>query len=114
MKVRDRLYKDMIRTKSKLKENLSKSKKIVDLIKICSKWRYQKFLKKIGEIPKPYGMGLIILYILKRAIKLTLHLFLLLERNTITDSEDISEHFNNFFTSMGQEFQKSIKKPFSN
>ena len=37
MEVRERLYKDMIRTKSKLKENLSKSKKIVDLIKICSK-----------------------------------------------------------------------------
>ena len=98
MKVRERLYKNMIRTKSNLKENLSKSKKIV---------------KKIGEIPKPYGKGLIILYILKRAIKLTLHLFLHLERNTITESEDISEHFNNFFTSMGQEFQKSIKKVFS-
>ena len=41
---------------------------------------------------------------------------MLLEGNTITDSQDISEHFNNFFTSIGQDLQKNIaptKKRFS-
>ena len=33
---------------------------------------------------------------------------LLIEGNTITDSQDISEHFDNFFTSKGQDLQKNI------
>ena len=41
---------------------------------------------------------------------------MLIEGNTITDSQDISEHFSNFFTSIGQGLQKNIaptKKHFS-
>ena len=33
---------------------------------------------------------------------------LLIEGNTITDSQDISEHFNSFFTPTGQDLQKNI------
>ena len=33
---------------------------------------------------------------------------MLIEGNTIIDSQDISEHFNNFFTSKGQDLQKNI------
>ena len=41
---------------------------------------------------------------------------MLIEGNTITDSQDISEHFNKFFTSIDQDLQKNIapiKKHFS-
>ena len=50
----------------------------------------------------------------KKSNKINTTSFFAFRKKYITDSEDISEHFNNFFTSMGQEFQKSIKKPFSN
>ena len=33
---------------------------------------------------------------------------MLIEGNTITDPQNISEHFNNFFTSIGQDLQKNI------
>ena len=33
---------------------------------------------------------------------------MLIVGNTITDSQDISEHLNNFFTSIGQDLQKTI------
>ena len=33
---------------------------------------------------------------------------MLIEGNTITDPQDISEYFNNFFTSIGQDLQKNI------
>ena len=35
---------------------------------------------------------------------------LLIEANSITDSQDIPEHFNNFFTSLGQDLQKNIAR----
>ena len=41
---------------------------------------------------------------------------LLIKGNTITDSQDISEYFSNFFTSIGQDLQKNVaptKKNFS-
>ena len=78
IKVKDRPYKDMIRTKniqlcqSKEKSFRKYRKKIVDIMKINRKSDYQKFLKKTREIPKLYGKLFMILYILKRAIELTL------------------------------------------
>ena len=72
---------------------------------------------KTREIPKLYCKGFIMLYILKRAIELTHSLSsFLIEGSTITDSQCISEHFNNIFTSIGQDLQKNVaptKKPFS-
>ena len=44
--------------------------------------------------------------ILKRAIEINTPSSLLIEGNTITDSQGISEHFKNFFTSICQDLQK--------
>ena len=76
IKVRDRLYKDMTKTKNiqlcQIKEKSFKKyrNKIVDLIKIGS-CTARNFLKKTREIPKLHGKGFIISYILKTAIELT-------------------------------------------
>ena len=79
--------------------------KIVGLVKIKNQ-NTRNFLKKTREIPKLYGKGFIILYILKSVIELALPLYCLSEENTVTDSQDISEHFSNFFPSLGQFLQK--------
>ena len=42
----------------------------------------------------------------KRAIEINAPSSLLIEGNTITDSQGISEHFKNFFTSICQDLQK--------
>ena len=80
IKVRDRLYKDMIRTKNiqlhQIKEKHCKKyrNKTVDLIKKTENRTTINFLKKAREIPMLYGKVFMILYILKRAIDLTLRL----------------------------------------
>ena len=56
-------------------------------------------MKKTREIPKLYGKEFIISYILRWEIELTLPLYY---------PQDISEHLNNFFTSIGQVQQKNI------
>ena len=62
IKVRDRLHKDMIRTKNiQLHQIKKKSFK-----------KYRDRIVKTKEIPKLYDKGFIILHILKRAIELTL------------------------------------------
>ena len=56
------------------------------------------------------------IYILKKSNRINTLSSLLIEGNTITDSQNISEHFNNFFTSIGQDLHKNIaptKKHFS-
>ena len=52
----------------------------------------------------------------KKSNKINTSSSLLIEGNTVTDSQDISKCFNNFFTSVGQDLQKNIaptKKHFS-
>ena len=109
IKVRDRLHKDMIKTKNiplhQIKEKSFKKycNKIVDLIKINRKWHYQKFFEENKRNSKAIWQGIHGIIYSKKNNRINTLSSLLIEGNTITDSQDISGHFNNFFTSIGQD-----------
>ena len=74
---------------------------------------YQKFFEETKRNSKAIWQGI---HDIKKSNRINTPSLLLIEGNTITDSQDISEHFNNFFTSIGQDLQKNIaptKKHFS-
>ena len=90
--------------------------KIVDLIKINRKSHYQKFFEENKRISKAIWKGIHDIINSKKSNRINTPSLLLIEGNTITDSQIISEHFNNFFISIGQDLQKNIaptKKHFS-
>ena len=75
-------------------------------------------MKKTREIrnSKAIWQGIHNIIYSKKSNRINIPSSLLIEGNTITDPKDISEHFNNFFTSIGQDLQKNIvptKKHFS-
>ena len=120
MEVRDRLYKDMTRIKNiqlrQIKENSFKKycNKIVDLIKINRKSHYQKFSEENKKNSKAIWQGIHGVIYSKKSNRINIPSSLLIGGNT--DLQDISEHFNNFFNSIGQDLQKNIaptKKQFS-
>ena len=89
---------------------------IADLIKINRKSHYQKCFEENKRNSKAILQGIHNIIYSKKSNRINTPSSLLIEANTITDSQDISEHFNNFFTSIGQDLQKNIaptKKPFS-
>ena len=89
---------------------------IADLIKINRKSHYQKFFEENKRKSKAILQGINNIIYSKKSNRINTPSSLLIEANTITDSQDISEHFNNFFTSLGQDLQKNIvptKKHFS-
>ena len=65
-------------------------------------------MKKTREIRKLYGNRFITSYILTREIEFTFPLHCLQKKILSTYTLDISEHFNNVFTSIGQDLQKNI------
>ena len=112
IKVKDRLYRDMIRTKNiqlrQIKEKYFKKyrNKIVDYRKISRKSHYEKFLKENKRNSKAIWQGIDDIIYSKKNNRINTPSPLLIEGNTITDSQDISEHFDNFFTSTGQDLKK--------
>ena len=112
IKVRDRLYKDMTKTKSiqlhQIKEQSFKMypNKIVNLTKISRKSHYQKFFEENKRNSKAIQQGIHSIIYSKKGNRINTPSSLLIEGNTITDPQDISEHFSNFFISIGQDLQK--------
>ena len=106
------IYKDMIRTTNlKLRQMKEKSikkygNKIVDLKKMSRKSHYQKFFEESKRNSKAIWQGIRSIIYSQKSNRINTPFSLLIEGNTITDSQDISEHFNNFFTSIGQDLQK--------
>ena len=82
--------------------------KIVDLIEINTKSHYQKFFEENKRNSKAIWQGIHNIIYSKKSNRINTPSSLLIEGNTITDSQDISEHFNKFFTSIGQDLQKNI------
>ena len=72
--------------------------KIVDLIKINKKSHYQKFFEENMRNSKAIWQGILNIIYLKKGNRPNTPSSLLIEGNTITDPQDISDHFNNFFT----------------
>ena len=79
---------------------------IADLIKINRKSHYQKCFEENKRNSKAILQGIHNIIYSKKSNRINTPSSLLIEANTITDSQDISEHFNNFFTSIGQDLQK--------
>ena len=108
------IYKDMIRTANlqlrQMKEKSIKKygNKTVDLKKINRKSHYQKFFEESKRNSKAIWQGIHSIIYSQKSNRINTPFSLLIEGNTITDSQDISEHFNNFFTSIGQDLQKKI------
>ena len=82
--------------------------KIVDLIEINTKSHYQKFFEENKRNSKAIWQGIHNIIYSKKSNRINTPSSLLIEGNTINDSQDISEHFNKFFTSIGQDLQKNI------
>ena len=112
IKVKDRLYRDMIRTKNiqlrQIKEKYFKKyrNKIVDYIKISRKSHYEKFFEENKRNSKAIWQGIHDIIYFKKNNRINTPSPLLIEGNTIIDSQDISEHFDNFFISTGQDLKK--------
>ena len=78
----------------------------MDLIKINRKLHYQKFFEENKRNSKAIWQGMHNIIYSKRSNRINAPSSLLIEGNTITDSQDISEHFKNIFTSISQDLQK--------
>lgn len=110
VQVMDRLCKNMIRTKEQrtyiqlrqITENSSKKwNKILHLIKISRELHHQKYFEENRNL-KAILQGIHNIY-----SKTSTKTSLLTEENTVTDSQDTSEHFINMSKSTKQ-YQKSI------
>ena len=92
IKVRDRLYKDMIKTKNillrQIKEKSFKKcrNKIVALIKINRKLHYQKFFEENKRNSKAMWQGIHNIIYSKKSNRSNTPSSLLIEGNTFTDS----------------------------
>ena len=103
----------MIKTKNiqlcQIKEKSFKKDRneIVYFIKINRKSQYQKFFEE-NKNSKAIWQGIHNIIYSKKWNRINTPSSLLIEGNTITDSQDISEHFNSFFIPTGQDLQKNI------
>ena len=82
--------------------------KIVDLIKINGKSQHQKFFEENKRYSEAIWQGIHDITYSKKSNRINTPSSLLIEGNTITEFQDISEHFNNFFTSIGKDLHKNI------
>ena len=90
--------------------------KMVDLIKINRKSHYKTFFEESKKSFKTTCAGIHSIIYSKKSNEISTPLSLLIKGNTIPDSQDSSEHCNNFLTLIGQDLQKNIaptKKHFS-
>ena len=123
MKVRDKLYKQMIKTKC---VNLKKQKetefkkyrnKIVDLLKISKHSYYQRYFEENKKNFKAIWQGIHDIVYSKKSKTTNSPSSIIIKGNTVTKPQDIAEHFNEFFTSIGKNLQENIpptKKRYSN
>ena len=107
MKIRDKFYKQTIKTKNK-PQKLSKHNsykkyrnKITELLRISKQTYYQKYFEKNKE-KKVY----IKLYLPEKSKKDISISTIIADGNTITAPTEIAENFNNFFSSIGKKPQK--------
>ena len=111
MKIRDKFYKQMIKTKRK-QQKLSKHNsynkyrnKITKLLRISRQTYFQKYFEKNKKNSKRIWQG--IPEIISAII---------VDGNAITAPTKMAENFNNFFTSIGKNLQEKIpptKKTFT-
>ena len=81
--------------------------KIVDLLRVSRKCHYQKYFKENKKSSRAIWQGIHIVYS-KKSKKNNSPSSFLIDGKTITNSKDMVENFNNFFTSIGTKLQSNI------
>ena len=122
-KVRDKLYKQMIKQKDAILKNQKQMlykryrNKIVDLLKITKEAYYKNYFQESRKNSRALWSGINEIIYSKKSSKTIPPSSISVEGKTISDPQNIAENFNNFFTSIGKNIQKKIfptKKHFSN
>ena len=114
MKIRDKFYKQMIKTKSKqqklLKHNSYKKyrNKITELLRISKQTYYQNYFEQNKKNSKRIWEGIHEIVSSRKSKKDSSISTIVVDGNTITAQTEMAESFNNFFTSIGKNLQKKI------
>ena len=108
MKVRDKLYKQMIKQKDAILKNQKQilykryHNKILDLLKITKEAYYKKFFQENRKNSWTLWSGISEIIYSKKSSKTTLPSSISVEGKTISDPQSIAENLNNVFTNIGK------------
>ena len=114
IKVRDKLYKQMIKQKDAILKNQKQMlykryrNKIVDLLKITKEAYYKNCFQENRKNSRALWSGINEIIYSKKSSKTIPPSSISVEGKTISDPQNIAENFNNFFTSIGKNIQKKI------
>ena len=97
----------MIKSKTKLEAYRKNRNKITDLLKISKQSYYEIFFEQRNN-SKILWQGANNIIYSKKNTESTSSSSLIADRKNITHPQDMAEHFNNFFTSVGKEIQDYI------
>ena len=111
LKVRDKLYKQMIKQKDAILKNQKQMLykryhyKIADLLKI-TKEAYKNYFQENRKNSQALWSGINEIIYSKKSSKTIPPSSISVEGKTISDPQNIAENFNTFFTSIGKNIQK--------
>ena len=111
MKIRDNLYKQLVTSKNKpakLNKQLKYQSKITDLLQISRQFHYHKYFSNNKKNAKALWQGIHEIIYSKKAGKTNKPSSLLINQKSVTNQQDMAEHFNNYFTSIGKNLQETI------
>ena len=112
--LRHKLYNEMIQAnddqiKKKTQEIYKTYRnKIVDLLRVSRKCHYQKYFNENKKSSSAIWQGIHDIAYSRKSKKNTTPSSLLIDGKTITNSKDMVENFNVFFTSIGTKLQSNI------
>ena len=114
MKIRNKLYKQFIKSKSnrtrEMKQAVFKKyrNKIIELLQISRQSYYQKYFSDNKKNAKALWLGIHEIIYSKKSGKTNSPSSLLLNQKSVTNQQDMAENFNNFFTFIGKNLQEII------
>ena len=112
IKVRDKLYKQMIKQKDAILKNQKQMlykryrNKIVDLLKITKEAYYKNYFQENRKNSRALWSGINEIIYSKKSSKTIPPSSISVEGKTISDPQNIAENFNTLFTSIGKNIQK--------
>ena len=114
MKIRDKLYKQFIKSKNNQTREIKQAafrkyrNKITDLLQISRQTHYQKYFSDNTKNTKALWQGIHEIIYSKKAGETNNPSSLLINQKFATNQQDMTENFNNFFTSIGKNLQETI------
>ena len=112
IKVRDKLYKEFFRPKvpqeleCKYSAFTKYRNKLIGLLKINMQSHYQNYFSESKKNSRALWQGINEIIYSKKAHKTDSPSSLLVDNETITNISQMAEHFNQYFTSTGENIQK--------